>query len=163
MISKGIVGKTSCRRAVRPRLTNRGISLVEVMVCALIMGGAILGLFQLFLYCSALSDMSGNITRAVMEAQGKIEEIREHPFSDIIADYDGTAFSLVGLTGMGRVSIDSTNPKRLGVRVVVCWQNQNGRVIGEDQNLNGVLDAGEDDGDNVMESMVTMESYVAKL
>ncbi len=34
-------------------------------------------------------------------------------------------------------------------RVIVCWRQHLGNIIGEDNNLNGVLDAGEDTGGRV--------------
>jgi hypothetical protein len=50
------------------------------------------------------------------------------------------------------------------IRIVACWRNQNGRVIGEDKNLNGTLDAGEDlDGNGLIDSPAVIESYVARL
>lgn len=152
------------------KLSHAGVSLAEVLVCVLIFGMAALGLFRLFLYCSQQADLARNMTLAMTEAQDKLEEIRNHPFNQIPADYGtgsaGEEFDLSLVTGKGVVSINTNNPKLLKVRVVVCWQNQNGRVIGEDKNLDGELDSTEDaagNNDGVIDSSAVIESYIAEL
>jgi len=61
---------------------------------------------------------------------------------------------------MGVVYVDDTNPELLEVTVSVCWQ-QVLRVIGEDKNLNGVLDAGEDtNGNGKIDSSVQLVTRI---
>ena len=146
---------------------NRGFTLVEVLVSALIMGSIIVGLLQLFIYCSLLSEMSGNITIATSEAQSKMDEIRNTTFSLITTNYpSGTSFNLNQITGKGVIYIDSTtapaNSNLYRIKISVSWRNKNGRVIGSDKNLNGAIDAGEAlDSDGNLDSLVKLVSYVA--
>jgi len=44
-----------------------GFSLVEVMVTVGVLGIVFVGLLRLFIFCSALSDLSGNMTLAIEE------------------------------------------------------------------------------------------------
>ena len=155
-------GRLSC-------LNNTGISLTEVLICAGILIVVLTGMFRLFIYSTELNDMSRNVTVAMSEVQGKMEEIRNYDFNLITTDYvsggtPGDTFNLSQVTGVGVITIDASNTKLLKIRIVACWRNQNGRVIGEDKNLNGVLDTGEDlNGNGQIDSTVAIESYVARL
>jgi hypothetical protein len=148
---------------------NHGISLTEILICAGILVVVLTGMFRLFIYSTELNDMSRNVTVAMSEVQGKMEEIRNHDFNLITTDYisggtPGDKFNLAQVAGIGVITIDAGNSKLLKFRIVACWRNQNGRVIGEDKNLNGTLDSGEDlNGNAVIDSPVVIETYVARL
>ena len=51
---------------------DRGFTLVEVLIAVGILAVVIVGLLQLFVYCSTLAEAAGNTTLAVNEAQNKI-------------------------------------------------------------------------------------------
>jgi len=148
--------------------TNRGFTLTEVLVSAAILVVVSVGLIQVFLRASALSSLSGNMTIAMSEAQDKIEEIRNHDFDLIMADYvsggtPGDIFSLSEVTGTGKIYISNANPDLLEIEVVVSWQEKDDRVIGEDQDLDGVLDAGEDiNGNSQLDSTARIITYLAR-
>jgi len=57
------------------------------LVTVLVLVVLLTGLFRLFIYCTNLADLSGNLTAALAEAQGKIEEIRDHTYASIVTDY----------------------------------------------------------------------------
>ena len=145
-----------------------GFSLVETLVALGILVVVLGGLLQLFIYCSLLSESAKNMTFALSEAQGKVEEIRDHNYAAIAADYaaagtPGSTFNLTQCTGMGIVRIDSSNADLLQIEVIVSWRNHNNRVIGEDTNLNGTLDTGEDaNGNGKLDSVVSLVSLMAK-
>lgn len=125
-----------------------GFTLVEVLFSMAVLVFAVVGLLQLFIYCSGLAEVARLTTFAVSEAQGKLAEIRNHNFVDIVTDYgpggpDNT-FNLTQLTGTGVIYIDNTNPQLLEIEIVLSWQAKGRRIIGEDTNLNSVFDAGED-------------------
>jgi len=64
---------------------------------------------------------------------------------------------------VGVVYVDDTaNSELLDVTVSVCWRQGN-KVIGEDTNLNGVLDVGEDTiiANNIIDSTVELVTQVA--
>ncbi|HOY09200.1 MAG TPA: hypothetical protein PLB05_03890 [Candidatus Omnitrophota bacterium] len=158
------------RKSGRARLhDNRGISLLEILICAGILVIILTGMFRLFIYSAELNDMSRNVTVVMSEVQGRMEAIRNHNFNLITTDYifggtPGDTFNLSQVTGIGVITMDASNTKLLKIRIVACWRNQNGRVIGEDKNLNGTLDAGEDlDGNGLIDSPAVIESYVARL
>ena len=150
------------------RYSREGFSLVEVICTVGILAVVLVGLLELFIYTSALAEMSGNLTVALNAAQGKMEEIRNHSFSLITTDYasggsPGNTFDVSQPTGKGVIYVDSSNSDLLKIKIVVSWRNKKNRIIGEDINLNGSLDAGEDlDGNGQLDSLASIESLIAK-
>jgi len=145
------------------KITNKGFTLVELLIVVAILAVVITGMIQLFIYTSVLAEISGNKTVAVGEAQDKIEEIREHTFDDIVMDYDEAIFALAELDGTGVIYVDDTNPELLVLKVVVSWENKYGRIIGEDTNKNGALDGGEDtDLDTQLSSPATVITMLTR-
>lgn len=137
-------------KAKRRHELQAGLVLVELLITALILVVVLGGLLQLFIYCQKMAAVAGQLTMAVSEAQAEMEEIRNHNFGDIVTDYSaegtpGDTFDLVQVTGTGRIYIDETVPgELLEVEIVVSWQTMDGRIIGEDRDLDGQLGAGED-------------------
>lgn len=153
------------RKFLRHKIKS-GASLSEVLVATAIVAMAAVTMIKLFLYCVDHSDLARNMTRAVTDAQSKMEEIKDHTYSLIPTDYaaGGTPGNIFTTTnGMGVIYIDSTNPDLLQIKAAVCWQNRNGRIMGEDTNLNGTLEAGEDLNNNAeIDSPATLISLMAK-
>ncbi len=169
---------------------NKGYSLVEVLVAVAIIVIVVSGLFRLFIYCAGMAEITGNITFAISEAQDKIEEIRNASFDDIASTYGaspGNTFESskisedINLNGVldtgedinGNGSIDSygrgviyvtaLNADLLQVDVAVCWRGPDGRLFGEDSDLDGVLDAGEDkNGNGQIDSTAGVSTYIAR-
>ena len=81
-------------------------------------------------------------------AKNRLEQIKDTDFALIPATYNNVTFTTAGLDGMGVSYIDSTNPNLYVVRVAFCWQEKNGRIFGDDLDLDGVLDGGEDKNGN---------------
>lgn len=129
--------------------TQKGFTLVEVLVSAAMLVIVVLGVSQLFVYCSLLTDTSGNLTIAMSEAQSKMDEIRNSTYSTIATNYasggsSGNTFDLTQTTGKGAIYIDSSNTSLLQVKITVSWRDRNRRIVGEDLDLDGALDGGED-------------------
>ena len=147
---------------------EKGFSLVELLVTIAILSIVVVGVMKVFIYATSLSEIARNQTIAVSEAKSKIEEMRNYTFSSLAADYGsggtpGNTFDLTEIIGKGVVYIDSSNANLLEIKVVVSWQNQDGRVVGEDKDLDGVLDTGEDsDGNGQLSSLVEIVSLIAK-
>lgn len=145
-----------------------GFTLAELLVAVIILGLVLGGLLQVFIRSSVLAELAYNKTVAMSEAQGKMEEIRNYDYDSIAADYasggaQGNTFSLSQLTGTGVIYIDSSNADLLEVEIVVSWQNKYGRIVGEDLDLDGELDSGEDaDGNGKLSSIATLVSLIAK-
>ncbi len=153
---------------VLKRNKTEGFSFVEMMVTVAILSISLSTVLGFFVYCLSLVNLSGNMTKALHGAQGKIEEIRDHAYSLLTTDYassgtPGNTFNVAQLNGKGVVYIDSTNANLLKVKVAVSWKDQNNRTIGEDLNLNGILDAGEDkDGNGELDSPVSLVTLIAQ-
>lgn len=124
---------------------QRGFTLIEITIAVGILAFALCAILAAYISLYALSATSRNINIATNGALGVIEEIRSTPFSQIMATYNGFNFVLNDIPqSQGVVYVDNTDPDLLQVTISVCWRQQNNRVIGEDLNLNGILDPGED-------------------
>ena len=152
----------------QPLNNQKAFTLIEILVVMGILVVVLIGLVRLFFYCSSLAETAGNQTIALTEAQNKMEEIRAHSYSLITTDYassgsPGNTFNVTAPVGKGVIYIDSSNADLLKITIVVCWKNtKDKRVFGEDVNLNGVLDAGEDlNGNSQIDSIVNIVTYVA--
>lgn len=133
--------------------SESGFTLAELMIVVAILATVFTGMIQMFIQTSALANLSGNKTIALSEAQSKIEEIRSHAYDQIVTDYSsggtpGNIFDLSLLNGKGIIYIDNSNAELLVLEVVICWLDKYGRVIGEDTDLDGILDLDEDTNDD---------------
>lgn len=154
-------------------------TLVEVVMVAGILVFCITAMLQLYVFTSVQAEMAGNKTQALSEAQNIIEDIRNASYAQISTNYGqgGTPGNVIALappaaqiTGSARVYIDSnqtyisgTNTELLGVLVVVSFRNKYGRIVGEDLDLDGVLDNGEDLNNNSrLDSPVTLMSMITR-
>jgi len=141
---------------------KKGFALPEMLLAALIASFALCGILLTYIACMDSIKISKNASIATSAALGLVEEIRSTPFPQIIPNYDQLNFTVNGIANsMGIVYIDDTNPEFLVVTVSICWQQGN-RLIGEDLNLNGSLDAGEDiNANNIIDSTVKLVTQVA--
>ena len=148
---------------------KKGFTLTEMLLAVLITSFALCGIFLTYITCMDLIRISKNASIATSAAQGLIEEIRSTPFP-IIANtplenppgFKNLNFIVNGIpSSRGIVYVDDTNPEFLRVTVSVCWQQGN-KIVGEDLNLNGILDAGEDtNGNGIIDSTVELVTQVA--
>ncbi|MFA5008145.1 MAG: hypothetical protein WC546_02870 [Candidatus Omnitrophota bacterium] len=135
----------------------KSFSLIEVLVAIIILIIAISSILLTYVNCFILIDTVRNVNAATTAAQGIIEEMRSSVFGDIMANYNGLNFVLNDIPeSSGVVYVNNTNSEFLEVTVSVCWRQRN-RVVGEDTNLNGTLDAGEDlNGNGIINSPVEL-------
>jgi prepilin-type N-terminal cleavage/methylation domain-containing protein len=66
---------------------QKGFTLIEVLLTIGLMAMVLVGFMQLFIYCAALSSVSGSVTMGVTETENKLEEISNHAFENILQDY----------------------------------------------------------------------------
>ncbi|PIQ89019.1 MAG: hypothetical protein COV72_05090 [Candidatus Omnitrophica bacterium CG11_big_fil_rev_8_21_14_0_20_42_13] len=122
------------------KLPKAGFTLIEIVIAMLIIGIALTGLLATYLTCFELVETARNTTYALNGAQKKLEEIRDHNFSDIYTYYTNNPnFAVDGIAigdSNGLVEVDNTNPDLLLVTVTACWRQKNGRIIGGDSALN---------------------------
>ncbi|MFH1281435.1 MAG: hypothetical protein ABIH91_01780, partial [Candidatus Omnitrophota bacterium] len=146
------------------RRSEKGFVLPEVMLAAAIAAFAVCGILLMYVTAMDLIRTSKNASIATSAAQGLIEEIRNTPFPEIVTNYNLLKFSVDGIppingvaSSSGIVYVDDTDPEFLLVTISVCWRQGN-RIIGEDINLNGELDVGEDtSGNGIIDSTVELK------
>jgi len=141
---------------------SKGFSLAEILIAIIILIVAISSILMTYIACFVLIDTVKNVNIATTAAQGVIEEMRSTPFTQIYDNYNGLVFTLNDIPqSRGIVYVNDTNPELLEVTVSICWKHRN-RVIGEDSDLDGVLDSGEDTTSNgIRDSPVTLTTKIA--
>ena len=181
-------------RAKKNFIRRAGFTLVELALVIAIMGVVLTGLLGAFIACFALNETSENLTIAINGAQVKMEEIRNHvdtvnDFGVLITDYSpggviGNTFTIDPVNWLGAVNqsaviyildpqsgiILNTGPTAdpgldlYDIRITVCWRQKGGRIVGEDSNLDGVLNAGEDTStvNNILDSPAQIITLIAK-
>ena len=141
---------------------NKGLTLVEIMVSIVILVPLFAGVMTGFVKCLELNNILSNTSAATLAVQNKITEIENTPFAQILSTYDDATFTVAGLDGIGVSYVDDSVANILEVKTVFCWQEGNGRVLGEDANQNGQWDAGEDTITNngELDSMVQLTTII---
>ena len=135
---------------------------MEMLLAVAILAYILCGMLAMYISCFDLISTSRNMSIATNAAEGLMEQIRSYNFTQIASDYDQLTFTVNGLPAqnMGVVYVNDTNPELLQVTISVCWR-QKGRIIGEDTNLNGVLNGAEDvNGNNIIDSPVELVSLI---
>lgn len=134
-----------------------GFALAEVMVAAVVMILAFVGIMLTYVRCLELNEMSRNKSLATRAAKSRMEQINNSDFAQLTANYHAVPFFEAGINGAGVSYIDATDPELVQVTVTFCWAQRNGLIVGEDADLDGVLDAGEDtNGNGMLDSSVQL-------
>jgi hypothetical protein len=156
---------------MRPLPVKKSITLAEMLLATAITAFAICNILVMYTACFDLIGTAKNMNIATNAAQGLIEGMRNSTFQQIDdtygvnptadADISYSNFVVNAIpSSMGVVYINDTNPELLQATVSVCWRQKN-RVIGEDKNLNGALDAGEDaNGNKILDSPVELTTLI---
>lgn len=143
--------------------SHKGLTLIEVALGAVILVMVLVSIISVYITCLELVTTSRNMTFAVNAAQAKMEEIRDHNFYKIYADYNNQTFTITEMpagTSKGVIYVDKSNPDLLKITISVCWRDRR-RTIGEDLNFNGVLNTGEDrNGNGIIDSTVQVVSLI---
>ncbi len=160
--------------AQKMRLSDRAFTLIELLLTFSILVFCLCGLLLTYINMYILSDLSRDLTLANNAVQAEMEIVKRTDFAGLLV-LDGTPFNIAGFVtadARGRIEIcDNTTCPALipyadlkRVRIIACFRSR-GRLIGEDQNLNGALDiaAGEDVNDNVrLDSPVEVITLIAR-
>ena len=149
------------RKCVRNR---QGVTLPELLVAVFILAIAFVGTLLTYVKCIELNELSRNATIALAAAKNKMIEIQNIPsnqFDQIIGNYNGVSFTTPNFDGRGVTYVSSTNTDLLKVTVSLCWRQKNGRMLGEDQNLSGTINAGEDlNGNGILDSPIELVTSI---
>lgn len=138
-----------------------GLTLVETLIAVLIL----LPLFSIsmltFIKCIELSDMAKNSSLAMTGIKSRLAIIENTQYNQIAGTYNNTNFTIAGLNGIGVTYVD-TSTNHLTTTISFSWKERNGRIIGEDKNLNGNWDTGEDTitANNRLDSMAQVSTQI---
>jgi hypothetical protein len=152
---------------MRNHTQRGGFTLLELTVTTGLVALAVGALLHLFVICLWHAEEAGNVTAAACEAHAKVEEIRTTEFDRLALTYGpggtvGDRFAITNPDGMGVIYLTPINLDLMRVEVFVSWRER-ARVIGEDLNLNGVLDAAEDpDNDGLLGSPASAVTLIAR-
>ena len=151
-----------------PIQRKSGVSLVEILVAGFILAFVIVLIIKGMTYNSSIIDRNLQITLALSQAETVMERLRNHEYKSITNDFGangmyGPVFSLNGIDGIGAVNLNNINDDLIQVDIIISWRDDiTGRILGEDKNLNGRLDGGEDTNNNgILNSPVSLSSLIA--
>ena len=144
--------------------TAKGLTLFELAIAIAIFVLAASGIFSLLIACSTITESSGNISRMINIAREELENnVMTANFVNL-ATYAVLPPDIPADTSLA--CYIQNHPTILGVKqatIVVCYKEKPDRVIGEDQNLNGALDGGEDlNGDGRLSSPCEIATFIMR-
>lgn len=141
-------------------INTRGLTLLELMIVTLITVPVLISVVYFFLQCMEFNDMAHNSMIAVLATRDRITQIEHTPFNQVYATYNNVTFSSPELTGKGVTYIDNSVPNVVKITASFSWRQKNGRIVGEDRNLDGQINAGEDkNGNGILDAPVMMTTY----
>ena len=152
------------KRAMRVR-SQKGFTLLELMVVAGIAVTALVGLLGTYVGCLELTETTRNSEMAILSAQKVLEDMRTTAITGIYSTYNGYTFSIGGLganASVGRVTVNASNPTLLTITVGVCWRQKGGRIIGECYNNSGVVAYNDSNGNGVLDSPVQITTLMTQ-
>lgn len=134
-----------------------GFTLVEVLMAMLILMPIFLGILYVFIRGVELSDIARHSSEAVRLLRTKAAEIENTPFNQISNNYNNITFTTSNINGTGVSYVDASQPNIIDVTLTFSWKERSGRVIGEDLDVDGQIDAGEDaNGNGILDSPVSI-------
>ena len=141
----------------RLKCNSKGLTLPELLIATVILLPIFVGVMLTFIYCMQYSEMASNQTTAILACKNRMTQIENAAYTQVFNTFNNTTFTVNGFNGMGITYIDNTNPDLLQIITAFCWRERNGRIVGEDRDLDGNLDAGEDvNGNGRLDSRVQL-------
>ncbi|MFC1704132.1 prepilin-type N-terminal cleavage/methylation domain-containing protein [Candidatus Omnitrophota bacterium] len=154
-------------------MKKQGLTLVEVLIVVTILAFAITALLYGYTTCVTLNEHDRRFSQAMNIARELMEKIynQRTDFDAIVsqeipkslAGEDNDMTELYGFPGSASVQItDPVDDLKL-IKIVICWEEKGGRIIGDDVNLNGEYNDGIDkntDGNDVLDSVCTLRSAI---
>jgi hypothetical protein len=136
------------------------------MIAGGILVSCLCGILFTYMSMFVLSDLARDFTLANNALQAKIEEIKKMSFDSLsVGDepFNLTDYGFPRSESKGRIEISNTIYSDLKrVRLIGCFKSRQ-RIIGEDKNLNGILDTGEDiNGNGRLDSPSELVTLIAK-
>ena len=125
-------------------MNKKSFTLAELMIATLILVMGLMGILVTYVRCIELDEISAKSFDTLQAMRDVVENIRNTPYNEIFPTFSNQNFVINGIPGMGTIYIDNTNPRLMGIQVVFCLKLSKGYILGEDRNLNGILDKNED-------------------
>ena len=147
---------------------HRGFTLLELAIAVAIFILAICGIISLFVSLSGFTESAGNITRMINVARGEFETNIRNANFDSLANYSLLPPAIPNnMSLICYVQNYPTNPPIINdvkqVLLVVNYRQRGNYVFGEDKNVNGILDDGEDtDGNGRLSSICEIATFVKR-
>lgn len=152
------------RKIKRNRLkSKRGFTLPELLISIVLLLPVFTVVMQTFIKCTTLTDIARNSSIAVWTCKNQIAAIQNTAFVNIAGTWNNDTFTAANanVNGIGVTYIDSSDPDHVVVTVSFSWRERSGRIIGEDADLDGTLDVGEDaNGNGQLDSEVEMTTVI---
>lgn len=143
--------------------SSKALTIPELLIASTIILMTSLAILFTYIQCMEISEIDKTKTKVLFMAHNMMETIQSTSFDLIQSTYNNQTFSLDGINGIGLTEIDDRDPKLLGIHVKCFWKQAKGRLVGEDSNLNGILDKGEDINKNgALDSPVDLFTYIYK-
>ena len=144
---------------------SSGMTLVELMVAVLLLLPILTVVMQNFITCMTLNSSSEDTSKVIWQERSLLAAMEKTSFHDIKGTYDKKTFPLAGPQGYLTTYVDEANSitdtDLLVVYISATWKDRSGRYTGEDVNLNGTLDAGEDkNGNDRLDSNVGFSTFI---
>jgi prepilin-type N-terminal cleavage/methylation domain-containing protein len=129
--------------------TRPGFTLIEVLFSAGIMAVVLCGLLASYAQTFMLTDLTREISLATNGIRDKLELIKSENYIQLSqrALQPAELFSLAGFApsdSCGFIAVTDLGGGLVRIRIVASFRSKSQRIIGEDRNLNGQWDTGED-------------------
>lgn len=146
-------------------MRHKGFTLIEVLLAMIVLVVCLTSILLTYVQMFILSDLSRDSTLSINAVQAEMEEVKKTDFDNLLA-LNGTTFDITGFASSDAKGIvqvtDIVYADLKIVRLVVCFKSRN-RIIGEDTNLNGVLNVGEDsNGNGRLDSPVELVTLISR-
>ncbi len=143
------------------RTLSNGITLPELLIATTVVLMTSMGILYTYVQCLELNKINHDTTLVLQDCRNILEDIRTASPSMVHETYHNKTFPLNGPQGIILVQVNDQDPQLLLVTVKAFWRQSKGRLMGEDKNLNGTLEEGEDTNkNNELDSPVTLVTYV---
>jgi type II secretory pathway pseudopilin PulG len=140
----------------------KAFTIAELLIATAIILLTSLAILFSYVQCLELNTINKDTMAVLEQARNTVEAIKSTPFGEIYDAYNKKIVALKDPEGIAIVEVDNKNPQLLSVSVKCFWKTKN-RMVGEDKNLNGILDKDEDKNENgKLDSPITLFTDIAK-
>ncbi len=152
---------TGTKQTDKSMKCKQGFTLPELLIATTVVLLTSLGILFTYVQCLELNRINHETSLVLQAARNLMEEIRSVSPSMVHDTYNEKTFLLEEPQGIILAAVNDQDPQLLLVTVKCFWKQAKGRMIGEDNDFNGMLDLGEDLNKNdVLDSPITLVTYV---